>query len=105
MWARYCIKLLFIGVCLDRDSQPGKRAQIAKYAVTCMWPILYFIKMCASAQEDIFLPNITAWESITFYTQLSVPFSLDKASRRERMDAVMETMGLQTVKNTMVCPP
>lgn len=53
-------------------------------------------------QEDVFLPNLTAWESLNFYASLSVPQTMQKASRQRRMTAVMETMGLQQVKQTMV---
>lgn len=43
---------------------------------------------------------LTAWESLDFYTQLSMPVLLSTADRHARMDTVLQTMGLPHVKNT-----
>ncbi|KAK9790764.1 hypothetical protein WJX73_010230 [Symbiochloris irregularis] len=53
-------------------------------------------------QEDVFLPNLTAWESLNFYSWLSVPAALNRADRQAGMHKTLETMGLQEVKHSMV---
>ena len=45
---------------------------------------------------------LTAWESLEFYTQLSLPVLLSTEDRHARMDTVLETMGLAHVKHTKV---
>ena len=47
---------------------------------------------------------LTAWESLDFYTQLSLPILLSKEDRFARMDTVMETMGLSHIKQTKAGP-
>ena len=55
-------------------------------------------------QEDVFLPNITAWESLDFYTCLSMADGADRQARHERMHAVLDAMGLSHVQHTLVWP-
>ena len=55
-------------------------------------------------QEDVFLPMLTAWESLEFYTQLSLPVLLSTQDRHARMNTVLETMGLAHVKSTKARP-
>lgn len=50
----------------------------------------------------MFLPNITAWESFTFYARLSLPSTISRAAMHQRMDTIMETMGIEKVKHSMV---
>ena len=61
----------------------------------------------AAAQHDIFLPMLSAWESLDIYIQLSLPVFLSKEDRHARMDAVLESMGLLRSKHTkarLPCP-
>ena len=53
-----------------------------------------------AVQDDVFLPMLTAWESLDFYTQLSMPVLLSTEDRHARMDTVLGTMGLGHVKQT-----
>ena len=56
-------------------------------------------------QEDVFMPTLSAWESLLFCTQLCLP-AMPVKQRNARMEAVLETMGLLRVKNSKVgvCP-
>lgn len=53
-------------------------------------------------QEDVFLPNLTAWESLGFYARLSLPRDVSAKERRVRMESILETMGIAKVRHSMV---
>ncbi|KAK9808556.1 hypothetical protein WJX73_008341 [Symbiochloris irregularis] len=53
-------------------------------------------------QEDVFLPNLTAWESLAFYARLSLPEDITRYERRDRMETILETMGISKVRFSMV---
>ena len=55
-------------------------------------------------QEDVFMPTLSAWESLLFCTQLCLP-AMPVKQRNARMEAVLETMGLTRVKNSKVGVP
>lgn len=52
-------------------------------------------------QEDVFMPTLSAWESLLFVSQLRTA-SANKAERFARMDAVLRQMGLLKVKHSKV---
>lgn len=52
-------------------------------------------------QEDVFMPTLSAWESLSFITQLCMG-PLPRKEREDRMEMVLKTMGLTRVKNSKV---
>ena len=52
-------------------------------------------------QEDVFMPTLSAWESLSFITQLCMG-PLPRCERESRMESVLTTMGLARVKNSKV---
>lgn len=55
-------------------------------------------------QEDVFVPMLTVWESLSFVAKLSMP-PMPAVVRHARMDAVLGTLGLGRVKNSKVKQP
>ena len=53
-------------------------------------------------QEDVFVPTLSVWEALMFYTQLSLPGDLSMDQRKSRMISVLRTMGLEKVIKTKV---
>lgn len=53
-------------------------------------------------QEDSFVATLTAMETLKFRAALTVPSTVGRAQRAERIQAVLETMGLWRVKDTKV---
>ncbi len=53
-------------------------------------------------QEDVFVPILSVWEALMFYTQLSLPGELSMSQRTSRMLSVLRTMGLEKVINSKV---
>lgn len=52
-------------------------------------------------QEDVFMPTLSAWESLLFVSQLCMA-SASTAERHARMDTVLDRMGLLKVKHSKV---
>lgn len=52
-------------------------------------------------QEDVFMPTLSAWESLLFVSQLCMD-PAPRAERTARMNAVLEQMGLSKVKHSKV---
>ena len=61
-------------------------------------------KRCSTyvAQEDVFVPTLSAWETLHFHAILRLPKGTSKADIKRRMDDVMEVMGLSRVRTTQV---
>lgn len=53
------------------------------------------------AQEDVFEPTLSAWESLLFVTQLCMEAQPDQ-TRNARMNEVLDMMGLLKVKHSKV---
>ena len=62
------------------------------------------LRQVSAMQEDVFLPNLTAWESLSFYARLSLPADITRLERRARMENILETMGIANVRFSMVKP-
>lgn len=56
------------------------------------------------SQEDVFVPTMSAWETLLFHARLRTDKKLTTAEMEERMEEVLTVMGLQRVKHTVVCP-
>ena len=59
------------------------------------------------AQEDVFVPTLSAWETLHFQAILRLPKGTSRSDIKQRMDDVMDVMGLSRVKTTQVtfsCP-
>ncbi len=54
------------------------------------------------AQEELFMPTLSAWETLEFQAVLRNRARLTHAQLRERMHDVMAVMGLSRAKNTQV---
>ena len=54
------------------------------------------------AQEDVFVPTLSAWETLHFQAILRLPKGTSSADIKRRMDDVMDVMGLSRVKTTQV---
>ena len=55
-------------------------------------------------QDDVFVATLTAMETLKFRAALTVPSTVLKTQRRQRIQAVLETMGLWRVRDTKVGP-
>lgn len=54
------------------------------------------------SQEDVFVPSLTVWEALQFYTALSLPGDFTTAERNARMWSALVTMGLHKTKTSKV---
>ena len=54
------------------------------------------------SQEDVFVPTMTAAETLAFHTRLRSERGLPAAEQATRMDAVLAAMGLTRARNTAV---
>ena len=56
-------------------------------------------------QEEVFVPTMSALETIAIHAELSLPSSVSGLERRQRIESVLSIMGLSRVKHTTVRPP
>lgn len=56
-------------------------------------------------QEESFVATLTALETLKFRASLSVPKNVASSKRRERIQGVLETLGLWRVKDTKASTP
>lgn len=56
------------------------------------------------AQEDVFEPALTAWETLKFHAELRLAKSVSYSSKEERMTNAMQNMGLWKSRNTQAGP-
>eukprot|EP00884_Botryococcus_braunii_P011338 jgi/Botrbrau1/20204/Bobra.31_1s0001.1 len=54
------------------------------------------------SQEDVFVPTMSAWETLLFHARLRTDKKLTRAEIETRMEEVLTVMGLQRVKDTVV---
>lgn len=54
------------------------------------------------AQEDVFEPVLTAWETLQFHANLRLPRATTRIQQHDRMTDVIQTMGLWKSRNTQV---
>lgn len=54
------------------------------------------------AQEDVFHPTLSAWETLHFFARLRLPRGTSRADVKRRMDDTLAVMGLTRVRNTQV---
>jgi ABC-type multidrug transport system ATPase subunit len=54
------------------------------------------------SQEDVFVPTMSAWETLLFHARLRTDKSLTRPEIESRMEEVLTVMGLQRVKDTVV---
>ena len=52
------------------------------------------------AQEDVFEPTLTAWETLHFHARLRMPRSTTRETMETRMTDTMQTMGLWKSRST-----
>lgn len=64
--------------------------------------ILAYLCVAPLLQEDNFMPQMTALETIAFYAELILPASMAPNQRRERSMEVLEVLGLAGKAKTMV---
>ena len=64
-------------------------------------------KRCSAyvAQEDVFQPTMSAWETLQFFAILRLPRGMSKADIKQRMEDVLAVMGLTRVRFTQVSYP
>lgn len=55
------------------------------------------------AQEDVFEPVLTAWETLQFHAELRLPRRTTRTQKDERMTDAMRSMGLWKSRDTRVC--
>jgi ABC-type multidrug transport system ATPase subunit len=55
------------------------------------------------SQEDVFVPTMSAWETLTFHAALRLGNSLSKEEKVDRMSDVLRIMGLWRSRDTQVC--
>jgi len=56
-------------------------------------------------QEDTLLGNLTPKELITYAAQLRLPRSMSRKQKKQRVEAVLSTLGLERCQNTRVGTP
>lgn len=54
------------------------------------------------SQEDVFVPTMSAWETLTFHAALRLGNSLSKQEKVDRMSDVLRIMGLWRSRDTQV---
>eukprot|EP00884_Botryococcus_braunii_P015425 jgi/Botrbrau1/2566/Bobra.0079s0051.1 len=54
------------------------------------------------AQEDVFVPTMTAWETLIFHATLTLPKAINNEERTKRMVDVLQIMGLSRSRHTQV---
>lgn len=54
------------------------------------------------SQEDVFVPTMSAWETLSFHAALRLGNSLSKQEKLDRMSDVLRIMGLWRSKDTQV---
>jgi ABC-type nitrate/sulfonate/bicarbonate transport system ATPase subunit len=52
------------------------------------------------AQEDVFVPTMTAWETLVFYATLTLPKAVSLEERTRRIVDVLQIMGLSRARHT-----
>jgi hypothetical protein len=57
------------------------------------------------AQEDCFVPTMSAWETLVFTATLTLPKAVDPEERRMRIEEVLKIMGLWRSRDTQVRVP
>ncbi len=57
------------------------------------------------AQEDVFVPTMTAWETLIFHATLTLPKAINSEERTKRMVDVLQIMGLSRSRHTQVHNP
>jgi ABC-type multidrug transport system ATPase subunit len=57
------------------------------------------------AQEDVFVPTMTAWETLSFHATLTLPKAINHDERTKRIVDVLQIMGLSRCRNTQVPHP
>jgi ABC-type multidrug transport system ATPase subunit len=65
-------------------------------------PLGSTFKKCSAyvAQEDVFVPTLSAWETLHFHAILRTPEGIPKEEIRQRINDVLTVMGLGRVRNT-----
>ncbi|MEW5315840.1 MAG: hypothetical protein WDW38_007242 [Sanguina aurantia] len=53
-------------------------------------------------QDENFLPQMTVLEVLIFYARITLPLSMTKAERMERVEEALAVLGLQAQRNTLV---
>lgn len=69
---------------------------------------IYFNRISAYVpQEEVFVPTMSALETISFHAKLSLPHNVPKAQRKAQILRMLTIMGLFRVRYTTVCiqPP
>ena len=54
-------------------------------------------------QEEVFVPTMSALETISFHAKLSLTANVTSSERMERMNRVLIIMGLFRERHTTVC--
>lgn len=54
------------------------------------------------AQEDCFVPTMSAWETLKFTATLTLPKVIGSEERRTRIEEVLKIMGLWRSRDTQV---
>lgn len=54
------------------------------------------------AQEDCFVPTMSAWETLMFTATLTLPKVISPAERKQRIEEVLKIMGLWRSRDTQV---
>ncbi|CAF2267070.1 unnamed protein product [Brassica napus] len=53
-------------------------------------------------QDDLLFPMLTVQETLMFAAEFRLPRSLPKSKKRDRVETLIDQLGLRTVKNTMI---
>nr|VDD09846.1 unnamed protein product [Brassica oleracea] len=53
-------------------------------------------------QDDLLYPMLTVQETLMFSAEFRLPRSLPKSKKRDRVETLIDQLGLRTVKNTMI---
>ncbi|KAL6078372.1 ATP-binding cassette sub-family G member 2-like [Balamuthia mandrillaris] len=59
-------------------------------------------RMAYVLQDDLFFPNLTVRDTVTYTALLKLPKDLSPQAKRERVDEVLTELGLQRCSNTII---
>lgn len=62
-------------------------------------------RMAYVLQDDVFFPNLTVRDTVTYTSYLKLPKKMSMKQKRERVDEIITELGLQRCSGTIVGGP
>ncbi|KAJ5108116.1 hypothetical protein N7456_004791 [Penicillium angulare] len=101
-----CGKTTLLNVLARRPASSGARVNGESYINGAKIESRKFGRMTSYVeQEDALIGSMTVQETLKFAADLSLPSTVSKAQRIERIDTLLESFGIQKQANTLVGTP